>query len=143
VGDPVRPAPAWLWRGVLALTAVGIGVGAYLTATHYSDNPVLCAGLGSCAVVQASEYAKVGGVPVALLGLLLYLAIGAAALFAPRRPEAALTVFGLALMGTLYSAYLTYVEVAILGAVCLWCVASAVAIVGILALSGAAVLRQR
>jgi uncharacterized membrane protein len=127
-----------LWWSVVALAVAGAGISAYLTFTHLADEPLVCAGLGSCATVQSSEYAEIGGVPVALVGLLSYLAIAGLALLAPGRPAAQLGVFGLALTGVLYSGYLTWVEIAILEAVCLWCAASAVVVVLIAALAGAA-----
>jgi uncharacterized membrane protein len=127
-----------LWRGVLALAVAGVGISGYLTYTHFAHKPVICAGLGSCATVQASEYATVAGVPVALFGLVSFLAIGVLAVLAVSRPWAALAVFGLALSGVLYSAYLTWVELAVLDAVCLWCAASAVVITAIAVVSGQA-----
>ncbi len=77
---------------------------------------------GGCEVVQSSEYAKVAGVPVALVGLVGYLALLATAL--SRAPEAAAVAVALALGGLGFAAYLLYVQLAVLDAVCIWCVAS-------------------
>ncbi|MGH2586541.1 MAG: vitamin K epoxide reductase family protein [Dehalococcoidia bacterium] len=126
--------------GIVALALTGAGIGGYLTLTHWAEEPVICGGLGSCATVRSSEYAEVGGVPVALLGLLLYLAIGVLAGVAGGRSWGMLAVFGLALSGVLYSGYLTWVELFVLEAICLWCVASAVVIAAIMLLAGAAML---
>jgi uncharacterized membrane protein len=71
--------------------------------------------------VQSSPYAKLGGVPVAIVGLAGYLAVLASLAL----PDRALTAF-LALVGAGFSAYLTYLELAVIDAVCQWCVASAV-----------------
>jgi uncharacterized membrane protein len=128
-----------LWWSVAALALAGAGISAYLTFTHWAEEPIVCAGLGSCATVQSSEYAEIGGVPVALIGLLSYLAIAGLALVASGRSSAQLGAFGLALAGVLYSGYLTWVEIAILEAVCLWCAASAVVVVLIAVVAGAAV----
>jgi uncharacterized membrane protein len=66
----------------VALAMAGAGIGGFLTVIHWADKPVICGGLGSCATVQSSAYAAIAGVPVALLGLLLYLTIGACAVLA-------------------------------------------------------------
>ena len=76
----------------LVLAVLGIGVGTYLTYVHYAGLQPFCAG-GShgCERVQSSSYAKVGGIPVAVLGLAGYLVIrprcccGASKLASPRR----------------------------------------------------------
>lgn len=128
--------------GLIGLLAVaGAGVSGYLTYTHWADTPVICGGRASCATVQSSEYASVAGIPVALLGLFFYATIAVLAVAVARHPAALAAIFGLALSGVLYSAYLTWVEIAVLEAICLWCVASAVVVSLIAAVSGVAVLR--
>jgi uncharacterized membrane protein len=109
----------------LAVVLAGIGVATYLTYVHYAGLQPFCAG-GShgCERVQSSSYARVGGVPVALLGLAGYLAI-AAALLAPGE-RARLAAAALAVSGFGFSAYLTYLELFVIDAICQWCVASAV-----------------
>jgi uncharacterized membrane protein len=107
----------------MALSVTGAGVSAYLTYVHYAGGQYFCAGLGDCDYVNTSPYAVVGGVSVALLGLLAYLGLFAAALVSWRSAGglattvAPLALFGLALGGILFSAYLTYVEVFILHAI--------------------------
>jgi uncharacterized membrane protein len=128
-----------LWLAVIALAGVGAAISTYLTITHWADRPVICAGLGSCATVQSSEYARVAGVPVALLGLGMYVTVAVAAMLAMTRPPAALAVFGMSLTSTIYSGYLTWVELAVIDAICLWCVASALAVTAITLLAGVAV----
>jgi uncharacterized membrane protein len=107
------------------LTLVGIGVAAYLTYVHYAGLQPFCAGgAHGCERVQSSSYASLGGIPVALLGLGGYLAI-AAALLAPGE-RARLAAAALAVSGFGFSAYLTYLELFVIDAICQWCVASAV-----------------
>jgi uncharacterized membrane protein len=126
------------------LAASGFLVSLYLTWIKVTNNTVACAGIGDCDAVNGSRYSEVAGIPIALLGMLGYLAIGCALVAELRWPQAdwslRLGIFGMALAGTLYSAYLTYVEVAVLRAVCPYCVISAICMVGILMLS---VLRLR
>lgn len=126
---------------MVGLAALGALVAGYLTWVHYSGALALCSGAGGCEQVQASRYALVAGVPVALLGLLLYLALlglGLGRILAGgHAPEwVLLTMFGLALAGTLYSAYLTYLELFVIHAICPWCVTSAVLITALCTLAG-------
>jgi uncharacterized membrane protein len=132
-----HPVPAAL----AALAALGVGISGYLTYTHWADTPVICGGRASCATVQSSEYASIAGVPLALFGVGFFAAVVVLAVLAALHPAALLAVFALSLGGLVYSAYLTWVEVAVLHAVCYWCVASALVIVALTALSGAALLR--
>lgn len=117
-------------RWITILSILGIGVSGYLTYTHFSGEPILCGGSSSCETVNASRYAFIGPLPVAVLGLGMYIAIGLLSLLPPSEdriwPDQLL--FGFALIGVLFSAYLTYVELFILYAVCWWCAASAVLI---------------
>jgi uncharacterized membrane protein len=108
----------------LAVAGIGVLVATYLTYVHYADLQPLCAGGGGgCERVQSSSYAKVGGVPVAVLGLAGYVAIAAALLAAGER--ARLVAAALAVTGFGFSAYLTYLELFVIDAICQWCVTSA------------------
>jgi len=122
-----------------ALAALGLAVSSYLTAVHYSSVPLVCLGTTGCEEVNRSLYSEVAGVSVALLGgaayLVILLVMWAESQAILKPPEAALGAFGLALAGALYSGYLTYVELFVLRAVCSWCVISALAVTGLLALS--------
>jgi uncharacterized membrane protein len=110
-------------RLAAALVAVaGIGVAAYLTWTHYAGDEALCPVGGGCATVQESEYAELLGVPVALLGLLAYVAI--LALVAWDAPPARLAAAALAFTGLLFSAYLLVVQLFVIDAICIWCLAN-------------------
>jgi uncharacterized membrane protein len=109
----------------LAVALLGAAVAGYLTYVHYAGLQPFCAG-GShgCERVQSSSYAELAGIPVAVLGLAGYLAI-AGALLAPGEP-ARLAAAGLAVTGFGFSAYLTYLELFVIDAICQWCVTSAV-----------------
>jgi uncharacterized membrane protein len=109
----------------LAAVLAGAGVASYLTYVHYAGLQPFCAGGGhGCERVQSSPYARLGGIPVALLGLGGYLAI-AVALLAPGE-RARLAAAALAVSSFGFSAYLTYLELFVIDAICQWCVASAV-----------------
>ena len=126
---------------LVALGLAGLGISSYLVLTHYGKKPIACAGVGECNYVNSSEYASVGGVPVSLLGLGMYVCLTVAAVYWSSRPQdetRMVAYWGLALAGAAYAGYLTYVELEILHAICVWCVASAVVLTLSLLLSTAA-----
>lgn len=111
---------------VLALTLIGVGVATYLTYIHYAGIKPLCGrNGGGCEIVQTSEYSKLAGVPVALIGLIGYVAI-LATLLAPETESTRLATAALTVVGFGFSMYLTYREVFSIKHICEWCVSSAV-----------------
>jgi uncharacterized membrane protein len=110
---------------MIVLATVGLGVASYLTYVHYSGTPPVCSAGGSCLKVQTSIYSKLAGVPVALMGLIGYIAI-LGSLLAPERETSRFATLALTLAGFGFSAYLTYRELFSIHAVCEWCVSSAV-----------------
>lgn len=132
--------PQGLTLVIAGLILLGIGVSGYLTYVHYADiDPVCAGGSSGCHVVQASDYADLLGVPVAVIGLGGYLAL-AASLFVPGETGRALGM-ALALVGAGFSLYLTYLELFVIDAICQWCVASAVIMVLLAPLTTARMLR--
>jgi uncharacterized membrane protein len=132
---------------LLALSVAGLGVSSYLTYTHWADTSIACGGLGNCDVVNDSEYAEIAGIYVGFLGALFYLALIATALaWLWWRPSGlawpVLAFWGLSVGGILYSAYLTYVELFVLDAICVYCVASAAIILAAFLISTAWVVRE-
>jgi len=132
---------------LLVLAVVGLGISSYLSYTHWAHASVACGGLGSCNEVNNSDYAEVAGIPVAFLGALSYLALIASALaWLWWRPAGlawpVMAFWGLSLVGTLYSAYLTYVEVFVLEAICIYCVASAGVILASLLISTGWIVKE-
>lgn len=128
-------------KGVAVLALAGLFISGYLLLYKlgvYGD--LMCGAGGSCGVVQASRWADFLGVPVAGWGTAWYATVFALALVAvqPRfadRDWPARGLLGLAVAGVLFSAYLTYIELFVLRAICRWCVASAVIAVLILLLA--------
>jgi uncharacterized membrane protein len=111
--------------GVLAL--IGTAIAAYLTYARYADESLFClAGSSACETVQRSRYAELAGAPVAVLGLGAYLAILVTALLPGRSAAAAGAVIALA--GVLFSGWLLYAQVALIDALCQWCLASDVVV---------------
>ena len=127
-------------RLIRLLALAGIGVSGYLTWAHLAGQSVVCGTSHSCDTVQQSVYSEVAGIPVALFGLFAYLAIFVLTLLRGHISEDLdsynpLAVFGISLVGVLYSAYLTYLELFVIYAICWWCVSSAIIITAIFLLS--------
>jgi uncharacterized membrane protein len=124
--------PLWKVWGVPVLCAVGLAVAGYLAYVETRQVKAVCGPVGDCNAVQQSEYALLFGVlPVAVLGVMGYVAILAAWAWGRlgwgRLTElTSLALFGMALLGTLFSIYLTFLEPFVVGATCSWCLTSAV-----------------
>jgi uncharacterized membrane protein len=128
-------------RATAVLALVGLGIAGYLTWVHYAGlEPVCVGGTGGCERVQSSRWAELAGVPVAVLGLGGYAAI-LASLALPEEQGALAAAF-LSLVGFGFSAWLTYVEIAKIDAICQWCVASAVLMTALALVSVARLLRS-
>jgi uncharacterized membrane protein len=114
----------------LLLAVAGLVDAGYLTWIKLTGNAVACSNVGNCEIVNNSRFATIQGIPIALFGAGAYLVIlillGWERLDPPLGETTRMAVFGLTLVGILYSAYLTYVELAILKAICPYCLASAV-----------------
>jgi uncharacterized membrane protein len=111
-----------IWAGGIA--AVGIGVATYISVADASGGAPAClAGGHGCATVAHSRYSHLAGINVAVLGIVGYALLLAAAL--ARGDAARFGGFAAALVGFGFSAYLTYLELFVIDAICQWCVASA------------------
>lgn len=111
-----------LLRGAVAVLALGgAAVSAHLVAVRATGGELACT-TGGCAAVQGSSYAEVFGVPVALIGLVGYLLIGTTALSSSAVAQAA--GLALALSAVAFSLYLLVIQLAVIEAVCDWCLAS-------------------
>jgi uncharacterized membrane protein len=120
-----------------ALATVGVAITGYLLYVRESGGELVCS-TGGCETVQNSPYAEVLGVPVAALALAGFVGLFAAAL--ARGEWARLTQATLALSAFLFSAYLLYIQVAVIDAICQWCLGTDVITTAIAAL---ALLRLR
>ncbi|HEX8320298.1 vitamin K epoxide reductase family protein [Longimicrobium sp.] len=133
-----RPPVARMAIAVLAL--IGLLVAAYLSMYKMGMLGVIQCQIGSCEKVQTSQYAYFLGLPVAYYGVAAYVAILVVAMLGiqprfERERWVALALFGMSAVGVLFSAYLTYLEAAVIHAWCQWCVVSAVLITLIFLLS--------
>jgi uncharacterized membrane protein len=119
-------------RQILALLAVvGICIALYLTLYKFGVIGVLSCSIGSCETVNTSKWSMLFGLPIATWGLAAYAAllvlaiVGGTASREDSVPIAQLLV-ALAAFSVLFSAWLTYLELFVIHAICIWCVTSAV-----------------
>ena len=104
------------------VTLAGIGIAGYLTWAHFADQSVVCVQGGGCEEVQESSYSEIAGIPVAVLGLGSYLVVLALLLW--DAPIARLSAATLALVGLFFSAYLIVLQLFVIDAICVWCMAN-------------------
>jgi len=126
-----------------ALAAAGVAIAVYLTATKLAGVAPVCGPSGGCETVETSPYSSVAGIPVALFGLGYSLVVFVAwlAWWRTEREALLLVPYVLGLVGTIVEAYLVYLELFVIHAICLWCAAYGVTVV-VGWLAGVLVLRR-
>ena len=118
--------------GLFLVLLVGLGAASYLAHVETTGSAAVCGPVGDCNAVQQSQYAMLFGmVPVAVLGVLGYLALLGTTVLAVwgratvRTYASALRLL-MALFGLAFSIYLTFLEPFVIGATCAWCLTSAI-----------------
>ena len=136
----------WLSRISIGLAVLGVLVSAYMTIYKLTDNQSMCLGNGGCSVVNSSIYSEVYGIPVAVIGMGGYGVILATLLLQGRwqflQDNAIMLVFGLTLAGFVFTLYLIYVELALIHALCPFCITSQVTITILFILSVTRLVRE-
>jgi uncharacterized membrane protein len=133
--------PAWQQRGLPLIALAGVGISLYLAYVESTGSLAVCGPIGDCNAVQQSEYARLFGVlPVAALGVVGYGLMASIHIYRRNRigraaGRAGMVLLALAFFGTLFSAYLTFLEAFVIGAVCAWCLTSAVLMIALLVLT--------
>lgn len=143
--DDKRRGQGWL-RAPVVFSLLGIFVSGYLSVKRLTGGSLVCSRWAQCDTVNNSVYAKISGVPVAFIGLagylvLLGLAVAALQTWGPTHRRLLAISFVLALGGVGFSAYLTYIELFVIEAICNWCLASAI-LISLLAIVGGVNLWQ-
>jgi uncharacterized membrane protein len=121
-------------QAIALLALVGLFVALYLWLHALGfGGAIKCGASGGCETVQTSQWAVFFGFPVAFYGVVGYLAVLIVALVALRPAALAerkwnVMLVGLATVGVFFTAYLTYIELFVIHAICRWCVGSAVII---------------
>lgn len=127
------------YKWSIFLSAIGgLVVAGYLTFIESTGTQIVCGPSQGCETVQSSRYAILFGIlPIGILGLVGYVAIlvaWAVWQFGPNATKkiASLAIWGMSVFGVLFSTYLTFLEPFVIGATCMWCIASAVLMISLL-----------
>jgi uncharacterized membrane protein len=106
-----------------ALDIAGLAIALYLSVVELGGGVPVCGPIHGCEEVARSEYSRIAGVPVAVFGVGLSLLLLSLALAWWRTDFSALLLahYGLSLAGVLFEAYFLYLQVFVIGAVCIWC----------------------
>lgn len=136
----------WLYRISVILVVIGLIVSVYMTIYKATSNDAMCLGSGDCASVNASRYSEVYGIPVASVGIAGYFAI-LLVLWYERRDKffetnGPMLIFGMSLTGFLFTVYLIYIELAVLSALCPFCLVSQVTMTLVFFISIIRLVRQ-
>ncbi len=120
--EPIGKLP--LLASLIAL--IGLGDAVYLTIQHYTAAPVPCSLIESCEKVLTSPYAEIAGVPLAALGAAAYFVAFSLAILAAFGNRLMWTLFSIqAFLMAVFSIYLLYLQGAVIGAFCQFCLISA------------------
>ena len=140
-----KTTPVLFW-GTLVLAILGALDAIYLYIYKLTGNPHMCLGNGGCHNVNFSPYSEINGIPISLFGLAAYLAIICILILEGRlklaKTNGPLAIFGISLGGVAFTAYLTYLELYVINAICPFCVASAIIITLIFVLAIIRLVKQ-
>jgi len=130
----------------MVLTILGVEDAVYLLIYKLTGNPHMCLGNGGCHNVNFSPYSDINGIPVSIFGICAYLVILCILVLEARvkivKENGPLAVFGISLGGVAFTAYLTYLEIYVIHAICPFCVASAIIITFIFILAIIRLVKQ-
>ncbi|TSC79294.1 MAG: hypothetical protein G01um101429_529 [Parcubacteria group bacterium Gr01-1014_29] len=113
--------------GFLLLALIGFADAAYLTLKHYTNAIPPCSLVSGCETVLTSPYATIGSVPISLVGAVYYLAlfILTIAYIDSKNVFVLKTAAYFTWVGLLASAGLMALQLFVIRALCLYCIASA------------------
>jgi uncharacterized membrane protein len=114
------------------LSLLGVLDATYLLVYKLTNNNAMCLGNGGCHDVNFSPYSEIGGIPVSVFGMVAFLFILFILILESKftfvKENGTLAIFGISLAGVAFTAYLTWLELYVIHAICPFCVASAVII---------------
>ena len=129
-------SPLGLSNRLVPLVALtGLVAAIYLTHVELTQTEAVCGAVGNCNVVQQSAYARLfGRVPVGVVGVIGYVAMVLIWILSCVQNRslanaARISLLLLALSGTVFSIYLTFLEPFVIGATCAWCLTSALTMI--------------
>jgi uncharacterized membrane protein len=105
------------------LDLIGLAIAGYLSVVELRGDLPACGPLKGCEEVALSQYSRIGGIPVAVFGVVLSISLLILAIGWMRsgRIELLAAHYGLSLIGVVFEVYFTYLELFVIGAVCVWC----------------------
>ena len=137
-----------LKNATLIIALLGIIDSIYLTIIKFTDNKTLCIeGLGDCWSVNNSRYSEWNGIPISIFGVIAYLTIILLILFGKKSrlisEYETILIFGITLTGFLFSIYLTYLQFAVINAICPFCIISACTMTTVFILSLVRLIKEQ
>jgi uncharacterized membrane protein len=113
---------------IVVVTVAGLAVSAYVWYKQVTVGPVLCIGRG-CAAVIRSRYGRLLGFPNGVWGAVYFGGLLVAAGLVAANPAWGISLGPLSLLASsvalVLHAYLTYLQIFVLRALCSWCLTSA------------------
>ncbi|PKO18303.1 MAG: hypothetical protein CVU39_02370 [Chloroflexi bacterium HGW-Chloroflexi-10] len=115
----------------IILAILGIADAIYLSIIKLTENKTLCVpGIGDCWTVNNSSFSEWNGIPISFFGIFAYILIIGILLYESKfsflSRFGTIFIFGIALCGFLFSIYLTYLQIAVIKAICPFCIISAI-----------------
>jgi uncharacterized membrane protein len=120
--------PGWI---LAVLDVIGLLIASYLSVVELSGGVPSCGPLHGCETVAQSEYSRIGGVPVAVYGVILSLVLLTLALAWIRTDNPSLldAHYGLSLIGVIFEIYFLSLQLFVIHALCVWCTAYGVSLI--------------
>ena len=105
------------------LDVIGLAIALYLSVVELQGDVPVCGPIKGCEEVARSEYSRIAGIPVAVFGVVLSLVLLSLAIAWWKTDLYVLLLahYGLSLAGVIFEAYFLYLQVFVIGAVCIWC----------------------
>lgn len=125
---------------IAIIASLGFIDATYLSIIKFTNNASLCMpGIGDCWTVNNSRFSEWNGIPISMFGIAAYFTIGII-LFLESKSKffeeyGPIFVLGVSLAGTLFSIYLTYLQIAVIKAICPFCIVSAITMTTVFILS--------
>jgi uncharacterized membrane protein len=113
------------------LDVIGLGIALYLSVVELGGGVPVCGPIHGCEEVARSEYSRIAGIPVAVFGVALSLVLLSLAIAWWKTDLYVLLLghYGLSLAGVIFEAYFLYLQVFVIGAVCIWCTSYGVSLI--------------
>jgi uncharacterized membrane protein len=123
---------------------LGLADSVYLTASHFTTEPVPCSLIEGCEKVLNSEFAEIGGIPIAAFGAAAYFVAFSLAVLAAYHYPRTWQLFGLLSAAmALASLWLIYLQVFVIGAICQFCMISALSSITLFVLFAVSLFSER